>query len=165
MVVGTIANFYPTKGLDILIQASPLLGNVHTVIIGDGPARPASVPPRTHLLGTIPDAARLLPAFDVFVLPSRKEGLPYALIEAMAAGLPIVATTVGGIPEIITHEKNGLLVPVENPAALAAAIRRLVDDPSFRAQLGNAAKTSAEKFSFAAQLANTLAVYRGLLGA
>ncbi len=110
--------------------------------------------------GQIPDAAKYLKAFDIFVLPSVKEGLPYAILEAMAAGLPIVATKVGGIPEMITDGESGLLVPPKNPEALATAIEKLIAAPELRARLGqNAAAVADAKFSLQEMLQKTRQIY------
>jgi glycosyltransferase involved in cell wall biosynthesis len=80
---------------------------------------------------------------DIFVLPSHTEGLPNAMIEAMAAGLPVIVTPVGSIPDVVTHEDNGLLVPPRNAPALAAALRYLIVSAERRQQLGHAAYASA----------------------
>lgn len=132
--IGTIANFYPTKGLDILIKAVAILkDNIPSLsvsIIGDGPERKklealiASYQLQTTVLltGFLENASQYIPAFDLFVLPSRKEGLPYTILEAQAERLPIVATNVGGIPSVIHNKENGLLVPKENAEALAEAL-------------------------------------------
>lgn len=94
-----------------------------------------------HLAGFVPEAARYLKAFDVFVLPSLKEGLPYTILEAMHAGLPIVATSVGGIPDVIEHKKNGILVPPGNPTLLADAITTVFADANLqKTMVGNAVK-------------------------
>ena len=117
--IGTIAELHKNKGLDILISAFSNIAkkSVHLVIIGDGEekdglgklAEHSGVQDRIHFLGAIPDAARYLSVFDIFVLPSRKEGLPYALLEAGYASIPVVASNVGGIPEIIRDNSTGLL--------------------------------------------------------
>ncbi|MEK7165035.1 MAG: glycosyltransferase family 4 protein [Patescibacteria group bacterium] len=96
---------------------------------------------------------------DIFVIPSVKEGMPYVLLEAMAAGLPIVATNVGGIPEIIKDGQTGLLVPPKNPEKLAAAIGRLIDDPGLRNKLATNARKKVKKYS----LSKMLAQYQELL--
>lgn len=119
-IVGTIANFYKTKGLVYLVDAAARVIDPGTVffMIGDGEERPAlermidehRLQDRVFLLGQIPDASRYCSAFDVFVLPSLKEGFPWALLEAMAAKLPVVATRVGSTPEMIDDSVNGYLV-------------------------------------------------------
>ena len=141
-IVGTIANLHPRKGLRFLLHAVSLLleefPDLHCVIIGrdDGEgdllcriAQQLCIEQHVHMLGYRKNARQLLSAFDIFALPSLYEGLPVALIEAMAAGLPIVATRVGGNPELIMHGQTGLLVEPENVADLAASIRSLLIDP------------------------------------
>lgn len=155
LIIGTIANLYPTKGLDILIRAFVELTELSArlVIVGEGPERAKleqliaelGLNDRVTLIGAIPDAAKLLSAFDIFVLSSRKEGLPYALLEAMAADLPIIATAVGAIPEMIENEKNGIIVPPEDVAALARALQIVSRDEALRAHLGNEARRIFEQ--------------------
>ena len=84
---------------------------------------------RVHFLGQRRDIPDLLAALDIFVLPSHSEGVSLALLEAMAAGLPVIATAVGGLPEVVTDGENGLLIPPKDPEALAAALARLLADP------------------------------------
>ena len=113
-----------------------------------------------HIAGFIPDAARLLKGFDVFVLPSLKEGLPYTILEAFSAGVPVVATSVGGIPDIVEHQKNGLLVPPADPAALANAIAALSLDPEKREEFGrNTKQKSRERLPLSEMLEKTIALY------
>lgn len=98
---------------------------------------------------------------SLFVLPSYVEGMPMALLEAMSWGLPTIATAVGGVPEVITHEVNGLLIPPGDTAALTAAISRLMSDPSLRRRLGEAARaTVAERFSLDTAVRRLLEIYR-----
>lgn len=98
----------------------------------------------------------------IFVLPSYVEGMPMALLEAMSWGLPAIATAVGGVPEMITHEVNGLLIPPGDTEALAAAITRLMSDPPLRQRLGEAARaTVAERFSLDTAVRRLLDIYRG----
>jgi glycosyltransferase involved in cell wall biosynthesis len=122
-------------------------------VVGDGPLRAAlaesaerlGVASHVELLGDRADVRDVLAALDVFVLPSRTEGMSNALLEAMATGLPVVATAVGGTPEVIADGSSGLLVPVDDPAAMAAAIVRVLDDPSLAGRLGAAARQTVEE--------------------
>ena len=121
------------------------------LVVGDGPdreriaaaARPLG--PAVQLLGERGDVRELLADADVFVLSSRSEGLPISILEAMAAGLPVVASCVGGVGEIVVDAETGFLVPVGNEGALAAAIERLLADSSLRRRLGAAGRARAEE--------------------
>ncbi len=135
--IGVIANFYPAKGLIHLIRAATQLEkDTLTLIIGDGKLRRLleqeirqnGLREKVFLLGKIPNAHRYLPAFDVFALPSIKEGLPWVILEAMAAKVPVVTTRVGAIPELIENNTHGLVVDPGAPAQLARAIDRLLND-------------------------------------
>lgn len=151
-VVGSIARLVWKRGHKELLAAAAVVAReepaVRFVLIGDGPLRPGlereaatlGLNGRLRFLGAVPDAATLLPYLDVFVLPSIWEGMSNALLEAMAAGKPVVATSVGGNPELITHEKTGLLVPPADAEALAAAILRLVRDPALARSMAEAAR-------------------------
>ena len=102
------------------------------------------------------DAHKYLKAFDLFVLPSIKEGMPWTVLEAMAAGLPIVAAKVGGVPEMIENGKSGILVEPQNPQELAAAIKKIIADDNLRKFLGdNALIAVKEKFFLAEMLEKT----------
>ena len=106
------------------------------------------------------DVPDLLETLDVVALPSWTEGLPIVLLEAMAHGRPVVATPVGGTPELVTDGETGLLVPPRDPEALAAALRRVLDDPDLARRLGTAARARvAERFTAAEQARRTLAIY------
>jgi glycosyltransferase involved in cell wall biosynthesis len=116
------------KGVDLAIEAIGSLDNIHLLIAGDGSERVALerlaaevAPTRIHIVGNVSDPRDVFAAADVFVLPSRTEGLPAALIEAGMCGLPAVATTVGYVPELVT-EDAGILVPPERADAIAAAV-------------------------------------------
>ena len=177
ILIGTIAELTKNKGLSYLIAALPVsslsldyrgLGSIVTVVIGEGEERTrlerqiadADLGTRVFLAGFIPDAARYLKGLDIFVLPSLKEGLPYAVMEAMAAGLPVVATRVGGVPDLITDGENGLLAPPKDPQAIAAALIRLAGSPETRAQIGLRARETIEtNFPFDAMLRRTRALY------
>ena len=140
-LIGTIANFYPTKDLVALVQAASRVSeNVRFVIIGDGPQRPLlerriieyGLENRFFLVGRLPGAADYLPAFDAFVLPSVKEGFPWSLLEAMAAKVPVIATRVGAVPEMLVDRVSGLLVDPGRPEDLAKAIVEMLVDERLR---------------------------------
>ena len=98
---------------------------------------------RVHLVGERTDIPEILAASDIFVLPSRWEGLPLTIIEAMMAGLPVVASQVGGVPELVEEGKSGFLVEPRNPHRLAEALSPLLDDPELRFRLGQAGRQRA----------------------
>lgn len=160
-IVTTVANLRPGKGHDVLLKAAARLvrrvPDIRFRIIGDGPRRrdlerqTAALRIASHVdfLGYRSDVPELLRSSDIFALPSFMEASPNALIEAMAASVPIVATRVGGIPEAIEHERNGILVPPGDDRALAAGIARLMKRPQIAARLADAARqTAASRFSF-----------------
>ncbi len=146
-LVGTVAILRQKKGHHLIVDAVPqilqALPDAHFVFAGDGPqtdnlkAQIAALglSGRVHLLGLRRDVANVLAGLDLFVLPTREEALGTAYIEAMAMGLPIVGTQVGGVPEVVGDGDNGLLVPVDDSPALAAAIIRLLSDPATRAAM------------------------------
>ena len=111
------------------------------------------------LPGSIPDASKYLPAFDIFVLPSTKEGFPYTLLEAMAAGLPIVATNVGAVPEILENKKTGLIVPPADSFTLKKAITQMIDNSENARRLGNNAKEKLKQFDWRSTLEKTKTIY------
>jgi glycosyltransferase involved in cell wall biosynthesis len=147
---------------------------VEFVIIGDGPLRGEiaaqaarlGLDPHLHLLGELSPVAPLLRGFDVFVISSIIEGMPNALLEALALERPVVATRVGGIPEIVTHGESGLLVPPADPAAMADAILRLLDDPRLAAACGAAGRRTIEaRYGLDAMAARFTALYEELAAA
>jgi glycosyltransferase involved in cell wall biosynthesis len=163
-VIGCVAALVPGKGHDALIEAVALLAralpSLELRLVGDGPERAAlsaraqrlGVGGRVRFLGALrspEEVAGALAALDLFVLASHAEGLPTALLEAMAVGVPVVATPVGGVPEIVRDGETGKLVPVGDPAALATAIADLLADGPGRARLAQAARTVAEAHSIA----------------
>ena len=160
ILIGTIANFYKNKGLDFLILAAVRIKksqpNWQFAVIGDGPERlnlekliiNHELENNVLLLSSIPDAYKYLKVFDLFVLSSVKEGQPWVILEAMAAALPIVATNIAGIPEMIENEKSGLLVEPADPDALAAAIEKMLTHPSLASECAkNASTVVKEKFN------------------
>ncbi|MFN2384412.1 MAG: glycosyltransferase [Gemmatimonadota bacterium] len=118
---------------------------------------------RVHYLGFVPAARTHLPGADVFVLSSKTEGLGSSILDAMAAGVPVAATAAGGIPEMIDQERTGLLAPIGDAAALAAAVDRLLDDPALAARLAAAARERVRDFDIARIVERTEAVYRAVL--
>lgn len=141
LIIGTIAELHQNKGLNYLAEATELIKQKNPeadfIVIGEGEERESLEKNKNLiLLGNIPDAARLLTAFDIFVLPSIKEGLPYVILEAGLAGLPVIATNIGGIPEMLEHNKSGLLVEARNARDLAEKIEYLINNPAIRKSLG-----------------------------
>jgi glycosyltransferase involved in cell wall biosynthesis len=123
-------------------------GSYRAAIVGDGPDRPdveAALAGSGELLGERRDVRELLAGADVFVLSSLSEGLPLSILEAMAAGLPVVASAVGGIPELVVDGETGFLVPPGDPEALAEALRRVVADDELRRRLGAGGRERAEQ--------------------
>ncbi len=170
--IGTLAELHPTKGLDTLFKAFARLYTTHPeavlVCIGAGQdrgrltalAHMLRIEDRVFFAGHIQHAARLLPALDVFAFPSRSEALGYAALEAGQAGLPVVASNVGGIPEIISHDTTGLLVPPGNEEALADALARLITEPELRIRLSSALTQSVHtSFAVEQMLEQTFALY------
>jgi glycosyltransferase involved in cell wall biosynthesis len=156
LVVGSVGWLTDIKGHEYLITAVAKLKqdfpSLHLVIIGSGDrhddllqqAESAGLRDAVHFLGHRDDIEVCLGGMDLFVLPSLNEGMGRALIEAMAAGLPVIASRVGGIPAVISHERTGLLVPPRDADALAEALRRLLNRPEWAKQLGVAASHSVD---------------------
>jgi glycosyltransferase involved in cell wall biosynthesis len=142
------------------------------LVVGDGPLRPAleqkakerGLNGTVRFLGTVPGAARLLPHFNVFVLSSVWEGMSNGLLEAMAAGRPVVATRVGGNPEVVVDGETGLLVPLRDPRAMADAVLRLLRDPELARRMGEAASRRARtEFSIPRMVRRMESLYDELL--
>lgn len=172
VAVVTIANYRRQKGYGDLLEAARLVRDrdvrVRFFVIGHGPleaeikARHAQLGLGGHveLLGYRPDAARVAAACDLFVLASHFEGLPLAVMEALAVGLPVVATRVGGIPEAVRDGIEGLIVPPRRPDLLAGAIEKLASDAGWRAVLARAAKARASTYDIEWSVRRTEDVYR-----
>ena len=150
-VVGVGRFAYPKDFVTLLAALRLVEAPFHLRLAGDGPALTAvasavgreGLAQRVELLGPRADVPDLLAASDVFVLSSRSEGFPVSVLEAMAAGLPVVATNVGGVAEAVEHGETGFLVPASDAEALARALERLVVDASLRRRLGAAGRARA----------------------
>src|SRR5690606_37842155 len=152
LVVGCVGRLVALKNHRLLLEQVPALAatfpRLHVVLLGDGPERAAlerqarapGFGGRVHFAGSRHDVPRLLAGIDVFALPSLTEGLSIALLEACAAGLPVVASDVGGHPELVRHDASGLLFPADDGPALRAALSRLLGDRPLRHALGSAAR-------------------------
>jgi glycosyltransferase involved in cell wall biosynthesis len=171
-LIGTTARLDRQKGLDVLLSALPAVPDVDVEIVGDGPergalealAREVGVADRVHFAGWSDRARDWLGRWDVFVLPSRFEGLPLAILDAMLAELPVVATDVGSTGEAVRDRVTGRLVAPEDSAALAAALRELLADPARGRELGRAGRALAlERFTARAQARRYEALYSELL--
>lgn len=176
-LVAVAARLQPEKGVVYFLEAAArilqVLPHIHFLVIGDGPlrrelqayAKLLHVQERVHFLGFRLDAQTLIALSDVLVIPSLTEGTPLVALEAMAAGVPVVASAVGGIPEQIRHRCEGLLVPPGDVAALTEAILTLLQHPTWAQQLGEAGRQrSLSHFNFATMVRETEAVYRVALG-
>jgi glycosyltransferase involved in cell wall biosynthesis len=170
--IGTLSELTPNKGLTYLIQAckefKKQYGDFICLVLGTGELEQElqkeidsyGLGQHILLLGFIPDAASLLPAFDIVTMTSVKEGLPYMLLEAGCAGSSVVATRVGGIPEIITNGLTGILVPPHNAAEIARAFIELSKNKKKRETFGEALRqTVIEAFSLQTMLSQTFSLY------
>jgi L-malate glycosyltransferase len=156
-VVGTVAHLSAEKGLQYLIEAASLIPDVRKrvrfVIVGDGACREQlcslaaehGLAEIFEFAGFHTSTSQFMKSFDIFALPSLSEGLSSAILEAMASSLPIVATRVGGIPELVTEGDNGLLVAPEDSIALAGAIKQLVENPEEARRMGESGRNRMEQ--------------------
>jgi glycosyltransferase involved in cell wall biosynthesis len=174
VLIGAVGRLDRQKGLATLIRAMALLKDlpVKCAILGEGPERGRlellirhhALEKSVWLIGEKTEIPAWLSAFDVYCLPSLWEGLPNALLEAMALGLPVAASDVDGVPEAVTNGKDGVLVPPEKPAALARVLRALAGDPARRAGLGRAAQaTVSERFTLRRMLGEYEKTYDAVL--
>ena len=168
--IGCVAELTKNKGVAYLIEAAGKLAcrDFWLLILGEGEEKNKlqlqisglRLQDKVFLLGFVPDAAKYLKAFDIFVLPSITEALGYVLIEAGHAGLPVVATKTGGIPWIIKSGESGILVPPKNPEALAEALKKLLGDEKLRKRMGKKNREIiSQKFSFEKMLKETIDIY------
>ena len=170
-VLLAVCRLEPQKGLDIAVRALPDIRTRHPtaelVVLGEGPQRPdleqlaANLEVPVHLLGRVPDVAAWLQRADVLVHPARWEGFGLALLEAMLASKPVVATSVSSIPEIVVDGQTGLLVPPDEPQVLAAAVTRVLDEPGDYGEQGR--RRAQSQFSVSRMADRTLALYETAL--
>ena len=175
-VVGAAGRLSPEKGFADLIEAAwiglPTAGDVGFVIFGDGPLRTdlagrieaAGLSDRFRLAGFRADLDTLIPHLDLVVLPSYTEGLPNVILEALAAGVPVVATAVGGTPEVVDDGRDGRLVPPREPATLSRCIFELIGDDASRRTMGQHGRERIRAdFTFEAQARQYREVFHGLI--
>jgi glycosyltransferase involved in cell wall biosynthesis len=173
-VVGTVARLIPRKGIDVLLRALSAVRHTHhthLLVIGSGPLQ-QELHDLTHELGLSgrvswpgvqADPSTWLRAMDVFVFPSRREGSPNAVLEAMATGLPIVATAIGGVIDLLEEDGAGVLVQPDDADALAGALIRVLGDPLLRQDLSQRARRRAvERFSLSANIPRLIDLYLAL---
>jgi glycosyltransferase involved in cell wall biosynthesis len=175
-LIGTVANLRATKGYpDLLVAARDVLReqpSARFVAVGRGPLEQAlraqatdlGLGDRFRFLGFRPDALAVMSAFDVFCLPSHFEGLPIALMEALALGLPVVATRVGGVAELVVDGEDAVLVPASQPARLAEALIALARDPQRRDAMAEQARVRSDTFDAPGSIRAVEAVYREIAG-
>ncbi len=169
--IGSVGRLVKEKNYETFIESAKEISGTYFFIIGEGPERKRlqitidklQLTDRFFIIPPSGEDAKYLKAFDIFVMSSIKEGLPYILLEAMAAELPIVVTEAGGIPEIIKDHSNGMMVSLKNPHQLAQAIAGLIHNPQIADEMKKAAKTAViENFSLKKMVSKTEAVYKSL---
>lgn len=174
-IIGTIANLYPTKGLDTLVEAVKIIKKTTAVdrfkfvTIGEGEERSKlesliqsnNLNENVFLIGAVENAEQYLPMFDLFVLPSRKEGLPYVIMEAMNTSVPIISTDVGGIPSLINNT-NGLVINADDNAQLANAILWAIKNPEKMKKRAARALEKIKGYTLDAMVAKTKTVYQSV---
>jgi glycosyltransferase involved in cell wall biosynthesis len=172
-VVGAVGRLEPQKGFDVLVEAMAEVDGASLVIVGDGSertrleelARRVGVSSRVEWTGWRDDPRQLLASFDVLAFPSRFEGFPLAVLEALLARGAVVATDVGSVAEAVVDGETGLLVPAHDPRALAAAIRRLLGDEGLRRRLGeHGRRLVLERFTAEHMTRSFESLYDELLG-
>lgn len=174
--ITTVAGMSHRKGIAELITAFDLVfaefPDAHLYLMGEGPERElfeaqaaqTAAHPNIHFIGFQPTPQRFMLSTDIFVLASRRDSCPLVLAEAREAGCAIVASNVDGIPEALDHGAAGILVPVQDPAALAAAILPLLRDPGLREQWRQRARTGLDRFTVSRMSGEFVDIYRSLVG-
>lgn len=172
----TVANLRAEKGYDVLLEAVALTAErglpIRFAAAGRGPLEAElatrcsalELDERFRFLGPRDDVLELLTGADAFVLPSRHEGLPVTLMEATSVGAPVVATAVGGVPQVLSDGIDALLVPPEDPRALARALERIGSDPALRLRLGRAARARSTLFDVAEASRRIESIYHQVAG-
>jgi glycosyltransferase involved in cell wall biosynthesis len=175
-IIGRIGRLVESKCHDLLLDAAREVcgkqSNVRFILVGDGSSTPKleriresyGLTDKVHFLGKRADVPELLAAIDLYVITSRWEGLPLALLEAMMAGKPIISTSVGAIPKALRHNEDGILIKPNSKDDLVEALLALIDDPERMRLLGaNARKRAMAKFSPSVVLGQLEDIYRGIL--
>jgi glycogen(starch) synthase len=172
-VVLFLGRLHRQKGVDVLLRAFTSMPGVTLVLAGDGPERgrlerlahELGLRSRVRFLGFVPHdrVPGLLRSSDVLVMPSRYEELGTAMVEGMYAGLPVVASDTGGVPELVEHDGSGLLVPPGQAAPLADALNRLLKDQDLSRRFGSRGRTLAQSYRWEALAGKVLDVYRGVI--
>jgi glycosyltransferase involved in cell wall biosynthesis len=176
LLLGSVGRLHPSKGFSDLISAlvkiKSKLKSVKVIIVGDGKlsnnlklqVKYDKLSDAIEFIGLRNDVPDILSALDIFVLPSLWEAFGIAILEAMAAGKPVVATSVGGIPEVVIDGETGILVPASDPDALANAIIRLIEDEELRVKMGNAGRKRVLKhFTIQKMVNKTEQLYQELM--
>jgi len=176
-IIGAVGRLWPQKRVKDLIWAADLIkvirDDVHLVILGDGPQRRAlenyrelcHIEDKVHFLGARDDVARWMPHFDLLWLASGFEGLPNVVMEAMAAGIPVVASDIPGTNELVVNGETGFLVPLGDRAGLARWANKILDDSALAARLGAAGRQRiGQEFTLGAMVEKHAALYRELMG-
>ena len=179
IVITSVGHAVPVKGWDVVIKAfvrvHQQISNVRMVLVGDSTTseyynqlisliKQYDMKENIKFTGKRDDIPEILKASDIFVLPSRSEGMPAVLIEAMAAGLPCVAANVGGVPEVINHGENGLLFEREDVEGLAKNLISLTEDEQLRKRLASQASERARAFGMKSYVDKVFKCYQNLLG-
>jgi glycosyltransferase involved in cell wall biosynthesis len=171
VVIGTVTRLHDSKGNSYLVDAARIVlderPRARFILVGEGPlrepleqqARALGLGDRFVFHGFARDVAAVVSAFDLSVFPSLWEGTPLTVFEALAMGKPIVATDADGLVDVLTHDRDALIVPRRDAGSLASAIVRMIDDPTLRARLGTAARASGREYDIAAFVAKMERLY------
>jgi glycosyltransferase involved in cell wall biosynthesis len=164
-----VSRLVKQKGVDVAVRALPVVRERHPdavlVVLGEGPERAELGGEGVYLLGRVGDPAAWYRRAEVLVHPARWEGFGLAILEAMLAAVPVVATRVSSIPEIVRDGETGLLVPPDDPEALAAALDRVLSEKTLRVAYGEAGlRRARDEFSVERMARRTLEVYEQALG-